>query len=344
MHSPPTRHLICYFLTLIHRLYNEPHQTWYQAWYGGDATFNYIGMADMLDIVRNITSTNLVIIESTDWGHDANFPLAFYGQYTHAHNNTPPSNVIYSLHPYKGMFQGNEKALRGTLRLSLALNAIGPVIWTEFGQYCCNADPSYVTCSKGPGPCDDHAHGDWFVHNAVNMATQYDMSWVGWAWRGTGFGDGKNCSAGMAQCGTPDMRDIGPDGVTGVLTNGTHGGANWTEVWSSFVSPPNKVIVVNDALPNVHLNSTAYEPQGYLPRPCIVGQFGLGGYCGYPLGTNMSVVGKDFNSLWNGTQANSVLPGLPPSGPASGCTLQACPGWECNTTSPTFPQPHPCGA
>lgn len=85
---------------------------------------------------------------------------------------------------------------------------------------------------------------------------------------------------------------------------------------------------------------------GYLPRPCIVGQFGLGGYCGYPLGTNQSYLDTQFNSFWNQSQGNSVLPGLPPSssGPDASCSLQACPGWECNVTSPTIPAPQPCGA
>lgn len=59
----------------------------------------------MLDIVRNRTKTGVVIIESTDWGHDASYPLAFQTQYTQDHNHTPPANVVYSLHPYKGMFQ-----------------------------------------------------------------------------------------------------------------------------------------------------------------------------------------------------------------------------------------------
>lgn len=297
----------------------------------------------MLDIVRNRTETGLVIVESTDWGHDANFPIALYLQYAREHNATPPGNVLYSLHPYKGMYQGNEKALRGTLRLTLALKQIGPVIYTEFGQYCCNAGPADY-CESKP-QCDDHAHGDWFVHNTVNMAAQYDVSWVGWAWRGTGSGDGHNCSQGMTQCGTPDMRDIGPldptsGNATGVLSNGAHGGANWTDVWSTFVST--STLVVQDALPGVHLNGTAAEPKGYLPRPCIVGQFGLGGYCGYPLGTNSSMWDKDWNSFWNGTQGNSVLPGLPPS--QASCTLQACPGWTCNTTAPTIPQPQPCAS
>ncbi len=140
------------------------------------------------------------------------------------------------------------------------------------------------------------------------------------------------------------MRDNGPDGWTGVLTNGTRGGANWTDTWAQYVSPASGVVTVRDALPDVHLNASAYEPLGYLPRPCIVGGF-IGDYCGWPLGTNHSIVDQGFNSFWNGSIYNSVLPGLPPSAGAGNatCLLQACPGYPpCNTTAPTTPMPHPC--
>jgi hypothetical protein len=138
------------------------------------------------------------------------------------------------------------------------------------------------------------------------------------------------------------MRDNSPaDGRTGVLTNGTLGGANWTEVWSTYVTGGAAgIVLVQDALPNVHLNATAYEPPGYLPRPCIVGEF-IGNYCGYPLGTNTTLL--DWNSLWNQTVYESVLPGLPPRSSPAGCTLQTCPGYPtCNTSSPIVPMPHPC--
>ena len=51
------------------------------------------------------------------------------------------------------MFQGIWIALRSTMRLTLALQTIGPVIYTELGQYCCNstAPPSQR--------CNDHTHG-----------------------------------------------------------------------------------------------------------------------------------------------------------------------------------------
>ncbi len=212
-----------------------------------------------------------------------------------------------------------------------------------------------MTCQSS-GPCKDHAHADFFVHNLLNLAAQYDASWTGWGWRGRNSPSG-NCTRGQTQCNTPDMRDNGPDGWTGVLTDGTRGGANWTRAWAAFVAPPGGgAVAVADALPGVHLNASAYEPEGYLPRPCIVGQFNIGGFCGWPLGTNASTVARGWNSLWNQTVFESVLPGLPPSAasPAAAaaaaagtplCVLQTCPGFDpCNTTSPIIPMPDPCGA
>jgi aryl-phospho-beta-D-glucosidase BglC (GH1 family) len=167
---------------VLYELYNEPH-VWYQAFYGGDPL--YAGMSEMYDVVRNHTKDGLVVIAGMQqYAQDAAGSLAFYMQYTREHNNTAPFNVLYNLHPYQGVYQGLEHSIRSTLRLTLALQTIGPVIWTELGQYCCNAG-NYTTCQK-TGPCKDHAHADWFVYNVLNEATQFDVSWVGWAWRGTG--------------------------------------------------------------------------------------------------------------------------------------------------------------
>ena len=60
------------------------------------------------------------------------------------------------------------------------------------------------------------------------------------------------CAAGQAECNTPDMRDFG-----GVLTNGSSGGANWTDVWSSYVASPE--IIVRDEGNHSAINVTAYE-------------------------------------------------------------------------------------
>lgn len=335
--------MVCYKYAsnplVMYELYNEPH-VWYQAFYGGDPI--YAGMAEMLDACRKHTQGLVIIGGHDQYSQDAAGSLAFYLQYVRDHNGTVPSNVIYNLHPYQGVYQGLEHSLRSTMRLVLALKQIGPVIFTEFGQYCCNGG-GYETCQKGGGPCKDHEHSDNFVYNMANLAAQYDISFVGWGWRGRNS-PSANCTLGQTQCNTPDMRDNSPlDGRTGVLTNGTLGGANWTLVWSTFVNPSDKIIHVQDTLPNVHLNGTAYEPQGYLPRPCIVGQFGLGNYCGYPLGTNMSTLDKDWNSFWNQSVGISVLPGLPPVSTPQECVLQTCPGYDaCNISNPIIPMANPC--
>ena len=85
---------------VLYELYNEPH-VWYQAYYGGDPL--YAGMAEMLDVIRKHTQGLVIVGAASQYSQDANSGLAFYLQYVREHNNTPPSNVIYNLHPYQGV-------------------------------------------------------------------------------------------------------------------------------------------------------------------------------------------------------------------------------------------------
>lgn len=310
--------------------YNEPH-VWYQALYGGDQW--YAGYSEMYDVVRAHAPDSLVIIGGTGWSYDAVGPLAIWQQYKKEHNGTALRNVLYNLHVYQGMFQGIWNSLRSVLRMVLALKTIGPVIFTEMGQYCCNAGPA-VPCNNKTKPCNDHEHGDWFVLNVVNLAAQMDVSWTGWAWRGTNP-NSLPCQQGETECGYPDLR--GPDGL---LTNGSSGGANWASVWATYIASP--TITVRDDGKNdpASLNASTYEVPGFLPKPCIIPFFGQGGNCGWPLGTNVSTL--PWVSLWNQSLSESVLPGLPPSGPPSSCVDQACAGYTCSETNPVIPEPHPC--
>lgn len=291
----------------------------------------------MYNVVRANAPDALILVGATNWAFDAAGPLAMYQQFQREFGQ-PWTNVLYVMHPYQGGYQGVWNSMRSTMRTLLALQTIGPVIWTELGQYCCNQGPA--TPCKQSLPCNDHLHGDWFVQNVVNMAAQLDVSWTGWAWRGTNPNDG-NCTTGQTLCGYPDLRGVGLDNVTGVLTDGSLGGANWSAVWQAYVA--STVINVTDTGVDTPsgINVTAYEVPGFLPKPCIVPFFGQGGNCGWPLGTNTSAL--NWVSLWNQTTGQAVLPGLPPSGLPQTCTQQACPGYQCSETSGIVPDPRPCG-
>ena len=285
----------------------------------------------MLRVIRQNAPTALVLLSSTGYAQDAAYLLALNLQYA-AEYGAPPSNVIYVLHPYQGMYQGVWISLRSTMRLTLALKTIGPVIYTELGQYCCSA--LNTSGCGGPAHCNDNLHGDWFVYNLLNMAAQLDVSWLGWAWRGTNANGGAcGTPPGQTECAYPDMRD-----ENGMMTNGSGGGANWRETWQRFVASP--VVDVVDAGNASDIGPNVSEAKGFLPRPCIVPGFGMGDACGWPLGFDTSQL--PFNSLWNQSVSESVLPGLPPSGPPSMCFEQACPGYSCSATSPIVPMPHPC--
>jgi hypothetical protein len=311
---------------VFYELYNEPH-TWFQALYGGDPL--YVGMSEMYKAVRNHTATGLVIMAGNGYAQDAASLIAASMEFERE-SGAPLSNVLFNLHPYQGAYQGVWISLRSTLRLTLALQQIGPVIYTELGQYCCNAGPA-KTCQTS-GMCNDHAHGDHFVLNLLNLAAQVDVSWIGWAWRGTNA-NGGSCAQGQSECNYPDMRDVGA-----VLTNGSSGGANWAAAWRAYVAA-DPIIVRDDGDP-AKVNVTDYEVEGFLPKPCIIPAFGMGDACGWPLGVNISKL--PWTSLWNQSVRDSVLPGLPPSGPPSACLQQACEDYACSPYSSVVPMPEPC--
>ena len=286
-------------------------------------------MSEMYRAVRNASASGLVIMAGTAWAQDASSLIAASMQYARDFGE-PLRGVLFNLHPYQGAYQGVWISLRSTMRLALALQQVGPVIFTELGQYCCNAGAA-KTC-QGTGMCNDHAHGDHFVFNLLNLAAQLDVSWVGWAWRGNNANSG-SCKPGQAECNSPDMRDAGA-----VLTDGSSGGADWASAWAAFVAPAS--IAVRDAGDPAKVNVSDYEVEGFLPRPCIVPGFGMGDACGWPLGFNISDL--PWNSMWNQTVSESVLPGLPPSGSPAACLQQACPDYACSPYSPIVPMPEPC--
>ena len=68
--------------------------------------------------------------------------------------------------------------------------------------------------------------------------------------------------------------------------------------------------------------------EGYLPRPCIVGDYNLGNVCGYDLNTDLTTI--NVSAFADANIYASVLPGLPPKG---NCTDQGCPGLSCQAYS-----------
>ena len=80
----------------------------------------------------------------------------------------------------------------------LTANDAWPMLWR----------PMLWSGCGGPARCNDYLHGSWFVHNLLNMAEQLDVSWTGWAWRGT-HANGGQCAEppGQTECGYPDMRE-----------------------------------------------------------------------------------------------------------------------------------------
>ena len=247
---------------------------------------------------------------------DAATQIAFFQRYKKDFG-TYPHNMVFNYHPYQATnSQGPEKSLQGTLRMILAGKQLAPVMFTEFGQACCASDP--ISCNGQNLECGNHATGDNFVYNIVNMAYQYDISWTGWAWFGPLSYD---CASGLRDCYA--MRN--EDGS--YVSNGTWGGANWAAVWKDFVdnSMP-KVMDVQSDDTSVNVEPTVEEQAGYLPRPCIMGNYNLGTMCGLDL--NASIDSVNYTLFASQSINSAVLPGIPPQ---ASCREQGCPS-------------HPCGA
>eukprot|EP00727_Mastigamoeba_balamuthi_P010226 m51a1_g5826 hypothetical protein (702) ;mRNA; f:243951-247769 len=298
---------------VFYELFNEPWIGTFEQWYAGDSA--YAGMREMYDAVRANAPDGIVVIGGKDqYALDAQSGLAYYLRYKEERGKYP-TGIMWNSHPYVGAAQGLEHSLPSVMRIALALKQVGPVVFTEFGQYCCSVGG---TACKG-GKCDKHEYGDFFVYNVANTAAQYDVSWLGWGWRGVNRDNSlAPCEDGMAECNQPDMRDVG-----GVLTDGSRMGANWAKVWADYVAA--KTITVRDAAPKA-FTTADYEPEGFLPRPCIHKGFNLGNICGWDLRTDVRTLkSSDFSSqtMWTG-----ILPGLPPTGH---CSSQGCPGFQCET-------------
>ena len=88
-----------------------------------------------------------------------------------------------------------------------------------------------------------------------------------------------------------------------------------------------EAIEVKDALgaEGSFLTPGVNEPAGFLPRPCIMGDFNVGNNCGWTLDTNVEMLNvSEFNAQ---ILYYTYLPGLPPK---SNCSDQGCPGYPCN--------------
>jgi hypothetical protein len=287
----------------------------FEVWYAGNS--QYTGMRQLYDTIRANDPNGIIIIGGRqEFALDGTSGIGFYLKYN-KENNTYPTNIIWNILPFFGQGQGLERSIRSIMRFALSLKTIGPVIFTEVRQHCCGA----INYGCYLYSCNDDAHGDHYVYNILNMCEQYDISWIGWGWRGNNNNTNYSpCVDGQTVCYAADMRDVG-----GVLTNGSSGGANWKHIWNTFVNA--NVINVNDNGPG-KIDKLDVQLQGFLPRPCIVGTFGLGDNCGYDLNTNVKSL--KFALFTQQTINNVTLPGLPPNG---NCANQGCQGYVCSNSN-----------
>ena len=271
-------------------------------------------MKQMYEVIRNNTDNLIIIGGAQQYALDAQTLLAFWIQYGIDNDGKYPTNVVFNHHPYQGAGQGLEHSPQSVMRFALASKTVAPVIFTEFGQYCCGTKGT--PCHGGQ--CTNNNTGDNFVFNIVNMCLQYDISWIGWGWRGTN--DDYPCHS-TPDCNQPDMRN-----TDGFLVDATYGGADWKNVWGTFVSSQSPQ--VQDDTNGETLAPDETEDAGYLPRPCIQGEYNIGDICGWDedISTTSGII--TVYNLTNQSIYDGFLPGLPPNGT---CSAQGCANIECQT-------------
>lgn len=149
---------------VLFELFNEPHPQSWTCWLSAcsitdtnysqgcncteTVTFNGVGMQALVNAVRGIGATNLVLVAGMDWGFDlskiASYPI--HG-----------TNVVYDTHPYPY----TEKMPSRWDAAFGKISATYPVISAESGQYDC---------------------GTSFMSQLLAYFDAHHISWIAWAW------------------------------------------------------------------------------------------------------------------------------------------------------------------
>ena len=307
---------------VFYEVYNEPHlqhgEDNFDIYYSGNDV--YVGMLELYQTIRKNDPNGLIILAGMQqYAYDSATLIAFWLRYYQQFGQYP-TNIIFNYHPYQGGPQGTNKALQGVLRMIAAGKLLAPVIFTEFCQFCC-AESYPTKCSNGRQmSCNGHPTSDNFSYNLVNFAVQYDISWTTWAWQGIDAYSALACNNGNCCVLRND------DGS--YVSNGTYGGAPWALIWKEFVDNTEikvKNTQTDDVTINVKVN--VEEEMGYLPIPCIVGDYGMGNECGYSLGTNITMT--NYSIFAGQSISYAILPGMPPF---NNCTQQGCPTLPCGSS------------
>lgn len=85
----------------------------------------------MYETVRKNDPKGIIIMGGAQqYALDSASLIAFYLQYNEEEGSYP-TNLIFNEHPYQGGGQALEHSLQSIMRLSISLQTLGPVIFTE---------------------------------------------------------------------------------------------------------------------------------------------------------------------------------------------------------------------
>ena len=200
----------------VFELYNEPH-TDTNTWLHGSS--QYVGMMELAAAVRSAGAPNMLFIAgAAAYAYDADSLVQLASNATFAANNV----FAGVFHPYMGPAQAGASnkctAGFGSMVDEMYSKTDVPVVATEFGQACCATDGACESCA---------ATGDVGYDEAiVQLLANGRGSWMPWAWRPEGNGDGGGGSCEDLNGGNPLVHP----------TNGK--GADWFTLWPKYAASP----------------------------------------------------------------------------------------------------------
>ena len=210
-------------------LYNEPHtndinggDSDFSVWMSGNNT--YEGIENIYNEIRKNCNNVVIIAGAHGWACDSDSLIAFDKKHPEL------KNVMYNFHPYgssdNGMTdenKGNPTNFENKFIIPMITSINKPLIFTEFGQYCCPPIGSKDT------KCGTNYDGIYnkksmsYVEAILTIAKKYNISWTAWGYEPCN--DDKDCNS----CEGPQIAsNFKLQGTT------TKGGEDFVNVFANF--------------------------------------------------------------------------------------------------------------
>jgi endoglucanase len=143
-------------------IYGEPNAVSWDVWYNGGTitmpagSYQAIGMRGLVDVVRGIAPSNVIIVSGINWGYDLQEVGTTY--------TFPESNLLFGTHPFN---YSNKQPWDFDRAFGEGAGGRFAAIGTEFGSYDCQTG---------------------YIASVIAYFNQHHMSWLAWSWSASGCG------------------------------------------------------------------------------------------------------------------------------------------------------------